>query len=318
MKIAALFPGQGSQEVGMGTDFLNGDDKKWFENVDDQLSFSLLELLENGPAEKLERTRYTQPALFTVSHLIYRYLSRNFSDFNFYAGHSLGEYNALAAGGWADFEELLPVVVARGKAMDEQAQQVEGSMAAVLKMDREPLEEFCAEISADESIEGTVEVALFNSPGQSVVSGSEAANEAAVERARDAGALKAVSLDVSGPWHSRYMEPVREELAAVLGDVDWQEGRTYLPNTSGVLREGGSPEQFLIDQLVQPVDWVGTLQTLFEGGCSHFVEIGPGNVLSGLVKRTARKYDVEPEIYQTDNLEQTQKTVEAIKNAADR
>ncbi|MGM0381505.1 MAG: ACP S-malonyltransferase, partial [bacterium] len=100
MKVAALFPGQGSQEVEMGIDFLTGEDQKWFEEVDSRLSFSLLELIENGPAEKLRRTRYTQPALFTVSHLIYRYINRNFSDFNFYAGHSLGEYNALVAGQW--------------------------------------------------------------------------------------------------------------------------------------------------------------------------------------------------------------------------
>ncbi len=312
MKIAALFPGQGSQEVGMGTDFLTGEDKEWFGKVDDQLSFSLLDLVENGPPEKLQRTLYTQPALFTVSHLIYRHISRNFSDFNFYAGHSLGEYNALVAGGWVDFEELLPVVVARGEAMDEQAEQTDGSMAAVLKMEREPLEEFCRQISADDSIEGTVEVALFNSPGQSVVSGSSEAIEAAVERAREAGALKAVSLDVSGPWHSRYMQPVQDQLEKVLSDVTWKEGNAYLPNTTGKLMKNGSPTRFLVEQLVQPVDWVGTLQTLFEAGCKHFVEIGPGQVISGLVKRTARKYDIEPEIYQTDNLEQTEKTVEAI------
>lgn len=312
MSLAVIFPGQGSQEVGMGTDFIQGEDKEWFEDVCSQLSFPLEEMLVEGPAEKLARTKYTQPAMFTVAHLIYRYVSRQGLEAEYFAGHSLGEYNALVAAGWASFEDMLPVVVARGKAMDEQAQKVEGGLAAVLKLDPEPLEELCAEISEDPDVEGTVEVALFNSPGQSVVSGSDAAISAVVDKAKDAGALKAVALDVSGPWHSQYMADAQQPLRTALEQVDWTPGKPVVPNVSGELLTSGTPVEYLIDQLVKPVNWVKSMQTLFAAGVDTFVEVGPGDVASGLVKRTARKADASPDVYQTDNLEQTKQTLEEV------
>lgn len=296
----------------MGTDFIQGEDKEWFEGVSERLSFPLKELLIEGPAEKLARTRYTQPAMFTVAHMMYRYVSRQGLEAEYFAGHSLGEYNALVAAGWASFDDILPVVVARGKAMDEQAQKVDGGLAAVLKLDPEPLEELCAEISEDSGVEGTVEVALFNSPGQSVVSGSDDAISAVVDKARDAGALKAVALDVSGPWHSQYMADARETLRAELENVDWQPGKPVVPNVSGELLTSGSPVDYLVDQLVEPVNWVKSMQTLFGEGVDTFVEVGPGDVASGLVKRTASNADVSPSIYGTDNLEQTDQTLEEV------
>lgn len=296
----------------MGTDFIQGEDKEWFEGVSERLSFPLKELLIEGPAEKLARTRYTQPAMFTVAHMMYRYVSRQGLEAEYFAGHSLGEYNALVAAGWASFDDILPVVVARGKAMDEQAQKVDGGLAAVLKLDPEPLEELCAEISEDSGVEGTVEVALFNSPGQSVVSGSDDAISAVVDKARDAGALKAVALDVSGPWHSQYMADARETLRAELENVDWQPGKPVVPNVSGELLTSGSPVDYLVDQLVEPVNWVKSMQTLFGEGVDTFVEVGPGDVASGLVKRIASNADVSPSIYGTDNLEQTDQTLEEV------
>ncbi len=313
MSLAIVFPGQGSQRRGMGLDFVTGEERQWFQEVNESLPFDLYELLAEGDDDKLARTKYTQPAMFVVSHLIFRYLTQNGVEADYFAGHSLGEYNALAAGGWTDFQELLPAVVARGEAMDSEAQKLDGGLAAVLKLEPEPLEELCSMISEDESVEGTVQVALYNSPGQSVVSGSNAAIEAVVDRARDAGALKAVALDVSGPWHSRYMAGAVEPLKAVLTEVDWQDGVPYVPNVTAEIHSSGQPVQFLLDQLVKPVRWVETVQSLLEAGVDTFVEVGPGKVLNGLVKRIAKETDHDPEIYRTDNIEQTKQTLEAIK-----
>ncbi len=313
MSLAFVFPGQGSQQKGMGLDFVTGEERQWFQEVNESLPFDLHELLAEGDDDKLARTKYTQPAMFVVSHLIYRFLSQNGIEADYFAGHSLGEYNALVSAGWADFQDLLPAVVARGEAMDAEAQELDGGLAAVLKLQPEPLEELCSLISEDDSVEGTVQVALYNSPGQSVVSGSEAAIDAVVDRARDAGALKAVALDVSGPWHSRYMAGAVDPLKDALAEVDWQGGVPYVPNVTAEIHSSGPPVQFLLDQLVKPVRWVESVQCLLEAGVDTFVEVGPGKVLNGLIKRIAKKTEHDPDIYRTDNIEQTKQTLEAIK-----
>jgi [acyl-carrier-protein] S-malonyltransferase len=311
MSLAAVFPGQGSQYQGMGLDFIEND-REWFESIEQKLSFPLRELIEEGPAEKPARTKYTQPVIFTVSHLIYRYMCRNGFDPDYFAGHSLGEYNALVAAGWVSFEDLLPAVVARGQAMDEVAEGLDGGMAAVLKLEPEPLKELCEKISADDSVEGKVEVALLNSPGQSVVSGSKAGIEAVVEKARDAGALKAVALDVSGPWHSSYMEPARQKLKDILAGIDWKEGKPYFANATGEMVDSETPEKHLLEQMVNPVLWSDSVQNMLEAGVNKFVEVGPGKVLSGLIKRISRKSDIKPEIFKTDKLEQTDNCLKEV------
>jgi [acyl-carrier-protein] S-malonyltransferase len=185
-------------------------------------------------------------------------------------------------------------------------------MAAVLKLEPEPLKELCEKISADDSVEGKVEVALLNSPGQSVVSGSKAGIEAVVEKARDAGALKAVALDVSGPWHSSYMEPARQKLKDILAGIDWKEGKPYFANATGEMVDSETPEKHLLEQMVNPVLWSDSVQNMLEAGVNKFVEVGPGKVLSGLIKRISRKSDIKPEIFKTDKLEQTDNCLKEV------
>jgi len=314
---AFVYPGQGSQYVGMGIDFLKEDPELagWFEAVCDRLDFPLRDHLESGPEEILEETRITQPALFVVNHIVHRRLERAGVCADAFAGHSLGEYNALVGAGWASFDDLLPVVALRGRLMDERAREARGGMAAVLKLAPEKLQTLCEEVSAEEGIEGTVEVALYNSPGQSVVSGSLAALDELVERAGDAGALKAVPLDVSGPWHSRYMAPAREPLREALEAVAWSPGKPVVTNVSGTVLDAGDPVDGLVDQLVEPVRWVDSVRDLLDRGTRRFVEVGAGDVLSGLIRRVARDAGVDVTIHTTDTLEQTLSTIEAINHA---
>lgn len=271
--------------MGMGTDFVSGD-RDWIERVNARLDFDLLDLLREGPEDRLERTRYTQPALFVVNHLILRYLRSRGLEADLYAGHSLGEYNALVAGGWAEFDDLLPVVVRRGLSMDRAARSTEGGMSAVLKLDPAVLENICEEISEDDSISGTVEVSLLNTPLQVVVSGALPALDVLEERARDAGALKVVSLDVSGPWHSRYMEPAQEPLREALEQVRWKPGEPVYSNVQAVpVTSVEEVESGLLDQLVRPVRWEETIRNLRDRSTDEFIELGPGKVLHGMTDR---------------------------------
>lgn len=286
MSRAFLFSGQGSQYVGMGLDFLESD-RDWFDSVEEQLDFDLEELLRNGPGETLERTLYTQPAIFVVNHLIFRYLRDQNLEAGVYAGHSLGELNALVAAGWASFEDMLPVVVERGRAMDEAAREAEGGMLALLKADREDLENLCRDISDNQDIRGTVEVALLNNPIQFVASGSDQALEVLEDRARDVGALKAVPLDVSGPWHSQYMAPAQEPLREKLNDVDWSVGDTVYQNvTAQPVDTVQQVEKGLTQQLTKPVRWFESVQLMEEDGVENYVEVGPGDVVKGMVERS--------------------------------
>lgn len=317
MKTAFVYPGQGSQYVGMGMDLLDEDDRlaEWFHGVCDRLDFPLEERLREGPSRALERTRITQPAMFVVNHLFHRYLTRSRVDVDVFAGHSLGEYNALVAAGRIGFDELLPAVCLRGRLMDEQAQRVDGGMAAVLKLSPEDLRELCAAINDLDAVEGTVEVALYNSPGQSVVSGSTEAIEALVDRASEAGALKAVELDVSGPWHSRYMEGARGPLREALESLSWSPGQPVVTNVTASELGEKEPVGDLVDQLVEPVRWVASIRHMMQRGVERFVEVGPGEVLTGLIGRIARDAGADVTVHSTDTLETTRATIGAIEDA---
>lgn len=312
MTRAFVFPGQGSQYVGMSMDFVRDSDDEWFDRVCSETDLPLRDLMDDGPEEELEETHITQPAVFLANHLVYRYLLANDVEADYFAGHSLGEYNALVAGGRADFEAILPVVLARGRAMAGAADRVDGGMAAVLKMDEKPLRQLCEDVSADESVEGTVELALFNSPGQIVVSGAQAALDVVVERAKDAGALKAVSLDVSGPWHSQYMEPAEDPLETALDEVDWStSGDPVITNVDASPLEG-SPKDPLIRQLTEPVRWIGSIDYLLREGVDEFIEVGPGDSLSGMIGRITRGTEYDPVVHTTDTLEETQSVIEEL------
>ncbi|MFB6344572.1 MAG: ACP S-malonyltransferase, partial [bacterium] len=270
-------------------------------------------LMTDGPPEELEQTEITQPAVFLANHIFYRYLTGAGVTAEYFAGHSLGEYNALVAGERSTFEDLLHVVLQRGKAMAEAAGQVDGGMAAVLKMDPDPLRELCEEVSSDDSIDGTVEVALFNSPGQIVVSGSSQAIDAVVDRAKEQGALKAVPLDVSGPWHSQYMQPAENPLSDALKSVDWNlSGPPVITNVTADPLDG-SPNENLVQQLTQPVQWIASIEYLLDEGVDEFVEVGPGDALEGMINRIVRGTDHDPDVYTTDTLEETKSVVEELK-----
>lgn len=312
MSLAYVFPGQGSQYVGMGEEFLSGDLEVWFDEVCGRTEYPLRELILEGPAEELEETRVTQPAVFVVNELIRRYLNEN-TDVSpdCVAGHSLGEYNALCAGGWVSFDDLLPVVVTRGRAMGEAADRVDGGMAALLRIDREAAEEVCRAVTEDEGIEGTVQVALYNSPDQLVISGAGEALRVAVERAGDRGALKTVKLDVSGPWHSEYMEPAEEPLADALEGVEWSGGKNLVQNVSASFL-GESPEEGLLRQLTEPVRWIESIHRLLDEGVDTFVEVGPGDALTGMIERIIDRTDEDVEVHTTDTLEGAQTVIEAV------
>lgn len=309
--IAAVFAGQGAQYVKMGVDFIESD-PDWFDDVRKQCPFPLEKYLREGPAETLARTDITQPAVFVVNHLIYRYLLDHGFEASAFSGHSLGEYNAVLASGRVAFEQLFPVVLERGEAMHEAAQQVEGGMAAIVKLEPEPLENICEEISKSADVEGTVEIALFNAPAQTVVSGSIPAIEQTVEQAEEAGALKAIPLDVSGPWHSQYMAPATARLRKALSGVSWSGGADFVSNVEADYLGDDSPEQTLIAQLEQPVRWQESIEALLENGYDTFVEVGPGKALSGMIKRIARSSDFDVDIYSTDTKEQTDQLLEEI------
>jgi len=309
--IAVVFVGQAAQYVGMGIDFLESD-SEWFASVEEQTPFPLRQYLAEGPGEILARTDITQPSVFVVNHLIYRYLLDHGLEANTYAGHSLGEYNAVVASGRASFEDLYSVVLERGQAMQDVAETIDGGMAAVLKIDSERLMQIVDEISASDDVDGTVEVALFNAPNHVVVSGSIPAIEEAVDRAKEAGALKAVRLDVSGPWHSQYMAPATDRLKRSLESISWETGAPLVSNVEADYLNDRSPRRTLLEQLEKPVRWSESIERLLRDGVDTFVEVGPGTALSGMIKRIARAGEYPVDIYQTDTREQTDETLEAI------
>lgn len=305
MKTALVFPGQGSQYVGMGKTFLKEEHHQWFKSICDRVDSQLYHWILEGPSDELDETLRTQPAVFIVNELILRCLMEQ-SAFQpeYFAGHSLGEYNALAAAGWATFEELLSVVQKRGRAMNEAADRVEGGMAALLRIDRARIQEICERVSKDSSVGGIVQIALYNSPDQSVISGANSALKRAIREAEDAGALKAVELDVSGPWHSRYMKPAVEPLREALEGVSWSSGQPVVTNVSAEMLRS-NPTEGLLRQLTQPVQWTDSILTLLDVGVRRFIEVGPGDALKGMIERIARKTDHDVVIQNTDTLERT-------------
>jgi [acyl-carrier-protein] S-malonyltransferase len=246
--------------------------------------------------------------------LIFRYLRKNTNATGeYYAGHSLGEYNALAAAGWASFEDLLPVVAARGQAMEEAADRVEGGMAALLRIDTETAENICEELRRNPDVDGSVQVALYNSSSQIVLSGAGEAFRKAMDRADEANALKVVELDVSGPWHSTFMETAEDSLREALNDVEWSTGGPVVTNVSADFLES-CPERDLIGQLTEPVRWIRSIRRLLDAGVQQFVEVGPGDALTGMIERITEEADVDADVHQTDTLEQTRTVIKEIES----
>lgn len=312
MSLAYVFPGQGSQYVGMGKSFFTGELEEWFDDMTTRSEHNLKQIIFEGPADKLEDTRITQPAVYLVNQTILKYLRKKSGlQPDYFAGHSLGEYNALVASARADFSELFSVVETRGKAMGKAADKVNGGMAAILRIDQQKIEEICQNVTNDDAVEGSVQAALLNSPDQIVISGAQPALDAAIEEARDSGALKAVELDVSGPWHSQYMKPAIDPLNDALSSISWSDGSPIVTNVEGTFLEN-SPEKGLIDQLTEPVQWIRTINTLVDEGVETFVEVGPGDALTGMIERIIGDKKEDITVRTTDTLENTRSTIEAI------
>ena len=278
MKTAYIFPGQGSQFPGMAQDLYPAH-KELMEKANEILGFRITDVMFGEDEEALKATRVTQPAIFIHSTV----LAMNQAEApDMVAGHSLGEFSALVAAGAMSFEDGLRLVALRAQAMQKCCEKVPGAMAAIIKLPDEKVEEICA------GIPGVVP-ANFNSPGQVVISGDEAGIDEACIQFQEAGAKRALKLAVSGAFHSPLMEPAREELARAIEATPFSAPRcpiyqnvSALPTTDpAVIKEN------LLKQLTSPVRWTQTVRNMLEDGAGRFVELGPGTVLQGLVKRIA-------------------------------
>lgn len=284
-KTAFVFPGQGSQYVGMGKDWYEADvhAKELFGRANEILGFDITKVCFEGPEEELRQTAVTQPAIFL--HSAVAFTSLEHKEFDATAGHSLGEYSALFAAGAIDFEHALMLVGLRGRLMQNAGDVRKGTMAAVVGFEGEALEAVCREASA----EGVVQPANFNSPGQVVISGDVAAVHKAMELSKGRGARIVKELVVSGAFHSPLMEAAKEELKKAIDAAPIRDAKVpvYANVTAKPITAATEIRDALIGQLTSPVRWQESVLNMTANGVNRFVEVGPGKVLQGLVKRTA-------------------------------
>ena len=283
-RTAWMFPGQGSQYVGMGRDLYERFEQArlTFEQAEQVLGMDLCQVMFEGPEEDLKRTENAQPAIFVHSVALSRVLSSLGLSPSVVAGHSLGEYSALVASGALDFEEAVGLVKDRAASMQDACEANPGAMSAVIGLEASVVEQICAEIS-----DGVVDVANINSPGQVVISGDPDAVRAAGEAAKDSGANRVIPLNVSGAFHSRLMGRAAEKFEPSVSSANISPPeKDFFPNVSAALTQ--DPEKIrrgLIEQICSPVRWQPTIEKMIDDGVDTFVEVGPGKVLMGLLKR---------------------------------
>ena len=292
-KTAYIFPGQGSQFKGMGKNLFDSSiaAKTLFEQANDILGFDISKIMFEGTDEELKQTNVTQPAVFLHSVIAYKSIENAQPDM--VAGHSLGEFSALVANGVLNFEDALRLVSIRAKAMQKACELNPSTMAAVLALADEKVEEICAEIQANEN--EIVVAANYNCPGQLVISGSLKGIEIACEKMKAAGAKRALVLPVGGAFHSPLMLPAKEELAAAIEATNFNTPTCaiYQNVVATAITDASAIKQNLIAQLTGAVKWTQMVQAMHTNGATKFIEVGPGKVLQGLVQKIVKDVDVE-------------------------
>ena len=300
MKLAVVFPGQGSQRVGMGQDWLGHDCvQAAFKTADDALGYSISGMCADGPEEDLKLTANQQPGILTVSHAIFEVVRGSLPEIAFFAGHSLGEYTALVAAGALSFADAVATVHERGSLMQQAVPAGEGAMAAVMRLDAAKINEINEAVAAERKQE--LVVANYNSPEQIVVSGHSGAVAAAMPRYTEAGAARVVELPVSAPFHSPLMVPAADGLKPRLDGLEFKPAAVPVVANLTAQPYPSDPAQYplmLHAQIFNPVRWTDTVRFFHEQGVTHLLEVGPGKVLRMLtmkIERSIKAFNIELE-----------------------
>lgn len=290
--VGLLFPGQGSQAVGMGRELAQAHEaaRRTFEEADDVLGFALSRTCWEGPEAELTATAVAQPALLTHSIAVLRTVEDRLGPVGMAAGHSLGEFTAWVAAGALTFEAGLRTVRRRGELMQQSGTERPGAMAALIGAEEAAVEQLCRQASTADAV---CVPANFNSPGQIVISGDLAAVERAMDMARDAGARKAMRLNVSGAFHSPLMHTARDGLAQQLAQVEFDAPRFPVVSnvTAAPVTDPGEARRLLVEQLTSAVRWTACMRTMLDEGVTRFLEVGQGHVLTGLLRRIEKNMD---------------------------